>query len=156
MKYNHTIDGMRALAVISVLIFHVAPSYVPSGFLGVDVFFVLSGYLITGIIIREMDADTFSISSFYFRRARRIGPPLSIVLVATTVAGLVFLLPGELFELGKQVLGGILFSSNLLFWSQSGYFDSASIQKPLLHLWSLGVEEQFYLIWPPLLLLGNV
>ena len=151
LKYRPEIDGLRAIAVLSVVIFHLFPSYLPGGFAGVDVFFVISGYLITSIISRDINSATFSFIDFYARRARRIFPALITVLISTLVAGWFLLLPDEYAQLGWHTLGGATFTSNLILWSEVGYFDLSSIEKPLLHLWSLGVEEQFYLVWPLLL-----
>lgn len=146
--YRADIDGLRSIAVLAVLGFHAAPGCVPGGFVGVDIFFVISGYLISGIIAREVSEGKFSYSSFYSRRVRRIFPALLVVAAAALVFGWLCLLTGELQALGVQVAAGLGFSSNLLFWSQSGYFDDLAETKPLLHLWSLGVEEQYYIIWP--------
>ncbi len=151
--YRSEIDGLRALAVLSVLIFHAFPSLMPGGFIGVDIFFVISGYLITGNILREIREGVFSFKSFYKRRIRRIFPALIVVLFATLAFGYFALLPVEYAGLGKHSLLGALSISNLGFYSESGYFDAASVYKPLLHLWSLGVEEQFYFLWPILLIL---
>lgn len=152
LKYRPEIDGLRAIAVLSVVIFHLFPSVLPGGFAGVDVFFVISGYLITSIIARDINRQEFSFINFYARRARRIFPALIVVLVTVLVAGWFLLLPDEYAQLGLHTFAGALFTSNLLLWSEVGYFDLSSIEKPLLHLWSLGVEEQFYLVWPILLL----
>lgn len=150
--YRPDIDGLRALAVLAVVAFHAFPGRVPGGFVGVDVFFVISGYLITGIIAGEASRGTFSYLRFYARRARRIFPALIVVVVATLLLGWLILLPDEFGRLGVDALGGALFSANLVVWHEAGYFDAASVTKPLLHLWSLGVEEQFYLVWPVMLL----
>lgn len=150
--YRSDIDGLRAVAVLLVVAFHAFPAVMPGGFIGVDVFFVISGYLITGIIWRELEAGNFSPFSFYARRVRRIFPALIVVLTAVIVLGWFMLLPNPLAQLGLQSFAGGLFFPNILFLNQSGYFDQAAETKPLLHLWSLGVEEQFYLVWPWLLL----
>lgn len=147
-KYRPDIDGLRALAVGLVVIFHAAPSLLPGGFVGVDIFFVISGFLITGIIWDALDAGRFSIAWFYSRRAKRIFPALSLVLAFVIVAGWCWLLPDAYARLGKHVAGGAAFVANLLLWRESGYFDVAASGKPLLHLWSLGIEEQFYIAWP--------
>lgn len=146
--YRTDIDGLRAIAVLLVVAFHAFPG----GFIGVDVFFVISGYLITGIIWRELRSGNFSPFSFYARRIRRIFPALIVVLTAVMALGWFTLLPNPLAQLGLQSFAGGLFFPNILFLNQSGYFDQAAETKPLLHLWSLGVEEQFYLVWPWLLL----
>lgn len=151
-SYRPDIDGLRALAVLAVLAYHAAPARLPGGFVGVDVFFVISGFLITRIIVKGMESGAFSLWTFYARRARRIFPALIVVLLVTLGIGWVLLLPEEWERLGAHVVAGAFFSSNLLLFSESGYFDNESRFKPLLHLWSLGVEEQFYLIWPLLLL----
>lgn len=149
-KYRPDIDGLRAIAVLLVVLFHAYPKAIPGGFIGVDIFFVISGYLITGILIESLSNHRFSLREFYYRRIRRIFPALILVLLSCLIFGWFALLNDEYRELAKHVLGGAGFYSNLLLWSESGYFDSASNTKPLLHLWSLGIEEQFYLIWPVL------
>ncbi|MBR7976303.1 acyltransferase [Burkholderia vietnamiensis] len=149
--YRPDIDGLRALAVVSVVLYHAFPSLLPGGFLGVDIFFVISGYLITSHILRELSDLTFSIATFYSRRIRRIFPALLIVLVVTYLTGWRNMLPDEFKSLGKHIAGGSLSIANLVLWREAGYFDTAADQKPLLHLWSLGVEEQFYLFWPVIL-----
>lgn len=149
--YRPSIDGLRAIAVISVLISHIFPKVLPGGFVGVDVFFIISGFLIGKIILERLESNNFSFFDFYSRRVRRIFPVLIIVLIFTYVVGWFTLLPVEFAELGKHIAAGALFSSNLVLWSEAGYFSTASELKPLLHLWSLGIEEQFYLVWPLLL-----
>ena len=151
-NYRPDIDGLRAIAVLSVLLYHAFPDTFPSGFIGVDIFFVISGYLITGIILKELQRNTFKIKNFYARRIKRIFPALVTVLLATISLGWLLLLPTEFMALGKHLLGAASFTSNLLLWSESGYFDVGAEQKPLLHLWSLGVEEQFYILWPLILM----
>jgi peptidoglycan/LPS O-acetylase OafA/YrhL len=150
-NYRSDIDGLRAVAVLSVLAFHAFPAVAPGGFVGVDVFFVISGYLITGIIARDIARGRFSIATFYRRRVLRIFPALILVLAAAYGLGWQSLYGEEFKQLSLEIIAGGAFASNLLFWTQAGYFDTASASKPLLHLWSLGVEEQFYLIWPLLL-----
>jgi peptidoglycan/LPS O-acetylase OafA/YrhL len=150
-KYRPDIDGLRAIAVASVLVYHAFPSALMGGFIGVDIFFVISGFLITTIILQSLAAGDFTYRDFYARRIRRIFPALTVVLLATLLAGWYLLLSDEFAELGKQTVGGSAFVANLLFWSESGYFDTAAETKPLLHLWSLGIEEQFYIFWPLLL-----
>ena len=145
------VDGLRALAILPVLIFHAFPAQMPGGFIGVDVFFVISGYLITTIILRGLDSGSFSFPHFYANRVRRIFPALLVVLGCGLLAGWRLLLVPEFSQLGKHVAAGVGFSQNLVLWSEAGYFDAASESKPLLHLWSLGVEEQFYLFFPMLL-----
>ena len=149
--YRPDIDGLRAIAVGSVVVFHAFPWLVPGGYVGVDVFFVISGFLITTNILGGLSTGTFSIRGFYDRRVRRIFPALAVVLAATYALGWVSLFDKEFEQLGKHVAGGAFFVSNLFLWAESGYFDTASEVKPLVHLWSLGIEEQFYIVWPLLL-----
>ena len=139
---------MRAIAVLSVVGFHSFPTWLPGGFIGVDIFFVISGFLISSIILTKLNDKTLSLKEFYARRVKRIFPALLLVLTATCTAAWFLLLSGELKQLAMHVSAGAAFASNLLLWKESGYFDAAAETKPLLHLWSLGVEEQFYLIWP--------
>ena len=146
--YRPDIDGLRAFAVLSVLTFHAFPSTLKGGFIGVDVFFVISGYLICGILLRDLEAGTFSFADFYARRVRRIFPALIVVLAAVLGFGWFALLPDEYEALGKHVFGGSLFASNIVLWKEAGYFDVAAKVKPLLHLWSLGIEEQYYIVFP--------
>ncbi len=146
--YRAEIDGLRAVAVLSVVGFHAFPTFLPGGFIGVDIFFVISGYLISNIIFREVDQGSFSYADFYSRRIRRIFPALAVMLGACLLFASVFLFPNAAAQLGLHTAAGSLFASNLLLWTESGYFDSDSALKPLLHLWSLGIEEQYYLLWP--------
>ncbi len=146
--YRADIDGLRALAVLSVVIFHAFPGLMPGGFIGVDIFFVISGFLISTIIFENLRAETFNFAEFYSRRIRRIFPALLVVLTASYAFGWFALLPDEFMQLGKNIAAGAGFVSNFLLWSESGYFDTAAELKPLLHLWSLGIEEQFYIVWP--------
>jgi len=152
IQYRPDIDGLRAIAVLAVVLYHYDLGGLQGGFVGVDVFFVISGYLITGIIHAEMQRGTFSLAGFYERRARRIFPALFVVLLVTMVAGLFLLLPSDLMRLGQAATATILFVSNGLYMLQSGYFDAASDLNALLHTWSLGVEEQFYVGLPLLLM----
>ncbi|HEV7600834.1 MAG TPA: acyltransferase family protein [Bradyrhizobium sp.] len=152
-NYRADIDGLRAVAVVLVVAFHAFPNVVGGGFVGVDVFFVISGYLITGIILSGLRSFDFSLTGFYARRARRILPALAIVLAGVLAIGWSQLLPAAYRSLGLHALASALFFPNLLSWSEVGYFDAAAEAKPLLHLWSLGVEEQFYLVWPLLLVI---
>ena len=149
--YRPDVDGLRAVAVLAVLAFHAFPQTAPGGFAGVDVFFVISGFLISGIIFGGLRAGSFSFADFYWRRARRIFPALILVLAACLGFGWLVLLPDEYSQLGKHVAAGAGFVSNIVLWREAGYFDTAAELKPLLHLWSLGVEEQYYLVWPLLL-----
>jgi peptidoglycan/LPS O-acetylase OafA/YrhL len=148
LNYRADIDGLRAVAVLSVLAFHAFPTVLQSGFIGVDIFFVISGFLISSIILKSLIEGSFSFSDFYIRRIQRIFPALLLVLLCSFVVGWFVLLPLELKELGKHIAAGAGFSSNFILLSESGYFDNLSDSKPLLHLWSLGIEEQFYLVWP--------
>lgn len=152
MTYRPDIDGLRALAVVLVLGFHAFPHRVPGGFVGVDVFFVISGFLITRLLRDRLGRGEFSIAEFYARRSRRILPALCVVLAACFVVGWFRLLPADFAQLGRQIAGSAAFVPNLILWRDVGYFDQAAESKPLLHLWSLGIEEQFYLVWPLLLL----
>ncbi len=152
--YRPDIDGLRAVAVLSVVAFHAFPSCLKGGFIGVDVFFVISGFLISTILFENLERGTFSFKEFYLRRIRRIFPALSLVLFACLLFGWFSLLPDELNQLGRHVVAGTGSVSNLVLWGESGYFDVAADTKPLLHLWSLGIEEQFYLVWPCLLWLA--
>jgi peptidoglycan/LPS O-acetylase OafA/YrhL len=153
-EYRADIDGLRAVAVVLVVAFHAFPAAVTGGFIGVDVFFVISGYLITGLILSDLRSSSFTFAGFYARRARRILPALAVVLAAVLALGWwLGLLPTPYQSLGLHTLAGALFFPNLVSWSEVGYFDVAAEEKPLLHLWSLGVEEQFYLVWPVLLLI---
>lgn len=153
MKYRPDIDGLRAVAVLPVVLYHAGLSGISGGFLGVDVFFVISGFLITSIVATELSENRFSLWSFYERRARRILPALTVVVLSTFVFGWFFLLPGEYLTLGQSALGAALFLSNVYFTLTLDYFGPAAEYAPLLHTWSLAVEEQFYLFFPPLLAL---
>jgi peptidoglycan/LPS O-acetylase OafA/YrhL len=151
LHYRQDIDGLRALAVLPVLLYHAFPTAVPGGFIGVDIFFVISGYLITGIIHKQMLSKTFSIADFYARRIRRIFPALIVVVLATLLIGCYGLAPREMKSLGSNIAGSAIFIQNFVLLGQVGYFDLAAEKKPLLHLWSLGIEEQYYILWPLLL-----
>src|SRR3954447_22772118 len=153
MKYRPDVDGLRAIAVMSVIVYHLFHTALPGGFLGVDMFFVLSGFLITTIIWREAQVRDFSILRFYDRRVRRILPALLLVLFATTIAALVILLPADLVGYGQSLLATMTFVANIYFWRDTDYFARVADYKPLLHMWSLGVEEQFYIFFPLLLVL---
>lgn len=147
-KYRADIDGLRAIAVLSVVLFHAFPNLLTGGFVGVDIFFVISGFLISTIIFENNEKNNFSFVEFYARRIRRIFPALLIVLIACFSFGWYVLISNEFKQLGKHIAGGAGFISNFLFWNESSYFDNDAETKPLLHLWSLGIEEQFYIIWP--------
>lgn len=153
--YRPDIDGLRAVAVGAVILYHLSSRLAPGGYVGVDIFFVISGFLITGIIKREIEAGTFSFRQFYARRIRRIVPALLLVIVATLAAGYVLLLPRDLADLARSTRWATFGASNFYFWSETGYFAPAAEGMPLLHTWSLGVEEQFYLVWPLLLVLAT-
>jgi len=143
IAYRSDIDGLRAIAVLAVVLFHARLSFVTGGYVGVDVFFVISGFLITTILLEDQ-----SIVRFYQRRARRILPALFALIVGVLLAGLIILLPHDLAMLGKSSAAALLFGSNIWFWRQSGYFATETELWPLLHTWSLGVEEQFYIVFP--------
>lgn len=153
-KYRPDIDGLRAIAILSVVGFHAFPDWVRGGFVGVDIFFVISGYLISTIIFGNLERGSFSYAEFYARRVKRIFPALILVIVSCLAIGWQVMDAAEFGQLGKHVASGAGFVSNFAFWSESGYFDADEKTKPLLHLWSLGIEEQFYIVWP--LLLGLV
>ncbi|SEN33902.1 acyltransferase family protein [Bradyrhizobium sp. OK095] len=149
--YRPHVDGLRAIAVSLVVLYHAFPEQLPGGFIGVDIFFVISGYLITGIIARDVGGGRFDLLEFYARRARRIFPALLLVLCATMAAGYRWMLPDAYRQLGIDTFASAAFSANIALMLQSGYFDVESAKKPLLHLWSLGIEEQFYVLWPLIL-----
>lgn len=153
LEYRPDLDGMRAIAVVAVVLYHFGVPYVPGGFVGVDVFFVLSGYFISRQIFTELDQGRFSLTGFYDRRIRRLFPALFLMLAVTTAAASVLLLPDELERFGRTLLGAALSVSNFVFWRESGYFAPAAQAMPLLHTWSLAVEEQFYLLFPVAMML---
>jgi peptidoglycan/LPS O-acetylase OafA/YrhL len=146
--YRPDIDGLRAISVLAVMLYHAEFKVFSGGFIGVDVFFVISGYLITQMVLGDFEKGSFSLSHFYERRVRRILPALLVMLAATVPLAYVFLSADPLADYSAALLGATWFSSNFVFWSEAGYFDRASEFKPLLHTWSLGVEEQFYLFFP--------
>ena len=150
IAYRPDIDGLRAIAVLGVVFFHAGLGF-PGGYAGVDVFFVISGFLITSLILKELRQGTFSLLGFWERRARRILPALTVVVVAILIAGWFFLLPADYEVLGKQIVALAALSSNIKFWWETGYFATSAEEKPLLHTWSLSLEEQFYLLIPLLL-----
>lgn len=154
LNYRPDIDGLRALAVMLVVGFHTFPNILVNGFIGVDIFFVISGYLITGIILEGLHSKKFNFLEFYARRIRRIFPSLILVLCACFFAGWFILFKEEYAQLGLHILGGGGFFSNWILLLESGYFDNAGHTKPLLHLWSLSIEEQFYIAWPLVLWFG--
>lgn len=153
MKYRPEVDGLRAVAVIPVILFHAGFSTFSGGFVGVDIFFVISGYLITTIITQELERGRFSIVTFYERRARRILPALFFVIAACIPFAWLWLMPQDMRDFSQSISAVAAFGSNFLFWRESGYFDTAAELKPLLHTWSLAVEEQFYVLFPIFLLL---
>lgn len=153
LKYRADIDGLRAVAVLGVILYHAFPRVLPGGFTGVDIFFVISGYLISGILYKGFSEGTFTFREFYARRVRRLFPALVTLLVLCLLYGRLLLLPDEFRRLGGEVAAGTLFIQNFVFWKESGYFDISAALKPLLHLWSLAVEEQFYLFFPPVMIL---
>jgi peptidoglycan/LPS O-acetylase OafA/YrhL len=148
VAYRADVDGLRAISILAVIGFHAFPNFVPGGFVGVDVFFVISGYLISSLIFTELKAETFSFADFYTRRAKRILPALLLVLIIVCGLGWNRLIPADFARLGRDVAAGANYVSNFFFWNQTGYFDLGAEQKPLLHLWSLAVEEQFYFLFP--------
>lgn len=151
MKFRKDINGLRAFAVIGVLLFHFNASWMPGGFAGVDVFFVISGFLMTGIIFRGIEQENFSILNFYVARANRIIPALALLCLALLVFGWFYLTPLEYKALGKHAASSVGFLSNFIYWREAGYFDAASHEKWLLHTWTLSVEWQFYIIYPLIL-----
>jgi len=153
-KYRPDVDGLRAYAVLAVVAFHAFPTRFTGGFIGVDVFFVISGYLISTIIYKNLDNETFSFGEFYRRRINRIFPALVVVLLTCVFFGWFCLFAQDYKQLGKHISAAAAFVSNFVLWNETGYFDSSSDTKPLLHLWSLGIEEQFYIVWPLLLWLA--
>lgn len=146
--YRPEIDGLRAFAVLSVVAFHAFPTLLKGGFIGVDIFFVISGFLITGHIFEKLGRNQFSLAEFFGRRIRRIFPALILVMACSLAFGWLVLLADEYSQLGKHISSGAAFVINLILLDESGYFDNAASTKPMLHLWSLAVEEQFYIIWP--------
>ncbi|MBJ2290756.1 acyltransferase [Pseudomonas sp. MF5691] len=147
-KYRPDIDGLRAIAVLSVVAFHAFPELFAGGFIGVDIFFVISGYLISTILMKSVNQGTFSIGEFYSRRVNRIFPALILVMICCYVFGWLSMFTDEFQQLGKHIAGGAAFVSNLVLFNESGYFDTSAEIKPFLHLWSLGIEEQYYILWP--------
>ena len=147
------LEGMRALAVLAVLLFHLDLPYFDGGYLGVDVFFIISGFIITKNILRQMEDGSFSIPSFYYKRFRRLFPALTITVLGTLIASFIILAPSILRDVGESSVWSLFSLANVHFWLEANYFDVESDRKPLLHMWSLGVEEQFYIFWPFLLLL---
>lgn len=154
LTYRPEIDGLRAIAVVLVVMYHAGLGQLGGGFVGVDVFFVISGYLITTILISDLHAGAFSLKSFYERRAKRLLPALFVMLAISVPFAWLWLPASDMQDYSQSILSTLFFGSNILFWLESGYFDADSQLKPLLHTWSLGVEEQFYLVFPVLLLVA--
>lgn len=152
MEYRADVDGLRAIAVLGVVGYHAMPTVVQGGYVGVDIFFVISGFLITSLLFANSDAKTLSLGDFFVRRIRRIFPALILVIAATLLAGWWLLLSTEFVPLSQSAAAAAGFIANFHFWRELGYFDAAAEVKPLLHLWSLSVEEQFYLLWPVLVI----
>jgi len=158
IKYRPEIDGLRAIAVIAVVLYHAGfvingTNSFSGGYIGVDIFFVISGYLITSIIIKEMAEQKFSFLKFYERRARRILPALFIVMLSSLPFAWIYLLPKAMKEYAASILSSLVFSSNFWFWQEDNYWAEPSALKPFLHTWSLSVEEQFYLVFPMILVM---
>lgn len=152
LKYNSSIDGLRGIAISLVLLFHIWPKYFSFGYVGVDIFFVLSGYLITQIIYTKLESNSFSLKEFYRNRIRRIFPALIVVLTTTLLIGYLFMFPSEFEQLGQHIKSSALFYENFRLIKEVGYWDESASLKPLLHFWSLAIEEQFYIFWPLLLI----
>lgn len=151
LRYRSEIDGLRTVAVLPVILFHAGFSGFEGGFVGVDIFFVISGYLITAILLGELARGEYSLLRFYERRARRILPALFVVMATTLPFAWAFMTVDQLEEYFRTIIAVCLFVSNILFWQEVDYFAAAAELNPLLHTWSLAVEEQFYLVFPPLL-----
>ena len=154
VQYRADIDGLRAIAVMLVIFFHAFPTTFSTGFIGVDIFFVISGYLISSFIFRGLTTNTFNFFDFYSRRVNRIFPALLLILISLLFLSWRYFIPDDLAKVAKHIFGSSTFLSNLVYLSEAGYFDEAADRKPLLHLWSLGIEEQFYIIWPITLVLA--
>lgn len=153
INYQPHIDGLRAIAVLSVLVFHLDKSWLPGGFVGVDIFFVISGYLITSILTREIDQKRFSLKHFYTRRIKRILPVYFTVAASSLITGIIILAPSELIKVAESLLASVVFLSNYYFYFNVGYFGGQADLMPLIHMWSLAVEEQFYIFWPIVLMI---
>ena len=147
IEYKPEIDGLRTIAVLSAILYHINPVWLPSGFVGVDIFLVISGYLITNIIIKSYDNDSSNIVDFYSRRIKRIIPLTYFLLIAILICGWFLSYPATYREESKSVISALYFLANIRFSSMENYFNSAD-DNPLLHLWSLSLEEQFYFLWP--------
>lgn len=155
MNYRPDIDGLRAIAVIPVILYHSGIESISGGFLGVDIFFVISGYLITNILINEKFLNTFSLVRFYNRRAKRILPPLCLMLLITSICAYILMIPSQLGDYGQSLIASLTFLANIYFWLKTNYWGQAAELTPLIHIWSLGIEEQFYILFPVILLLCN-
>ena len=152
ISYREDIDALRGLAVLLVVVYHAFPELIPGGFIGVDVFFVISGYLITSIIFFSINNNDFSLKEFYARRIRRLFPALITVLLAVLIFGWLVLFPEEYEHLGRHVTRSVIFLLNFRLINEINYFDVESHYKPLLNLWTLSIEEQYYLFWPLIIL----
>jgi len=148
MHYRKEIDGLRAVAVLPVILFHAGFDTFSGGYVGVDIFFVISGYLITSIILKERSENNFTLLGFYERRARRILPALSLVMLCCIPFAWLWMIPNDFDKFGQSLIATSFFGSNILFWQESGYFAGPAELKPLLHTWSLAVDEQYYLLFP--------
>ena len=154
INYRPEIDGLRAIAVLSVIIFHAGVEQLSGGFIGVDIFYVISGYLITNIILVSLEKEEFTFSKFYVRRIKRLLPAALFMVFITVAFGALILTPDKYIELAKSAIYSNLFMANIWFMNHSGYFDLSTQVSPLVHMWSLSVEEQFYLIFPLILLVS--
>ncbi|MFM8425787.1 MAG: acyltransferase family protein, partial [Chloroflexota bacterium] len=150
-EYRADIDGLRAIAVLAVVFYHAGLNYFSGGYIGVDVFFVISGFLITGIIVRELREGKFTLLGFYERRIRRIFPAVFTLILFVIIASALLYSASDYSSISRSAIATTLFSSNMLFWRESGYFEAPSTLKPLLHTWSLAVEEQYYIFFPLLM-----
>ena len=148
MQYRRDIDGLRAFAILPVIFYHLDVPFFTGGYVGVDIFFVISGFLITSILLRDLEQGKFSLWNFYERRCRRILPALIFSALLTCLLGVLILFPEDIRMMGRSLIATMLFLSNVLFYRQSGYFDTSAETKPLLHTWSLAIEEQFYVVFP--------
>ena len=153
MNYRPEIDGLRALSILPVVLFHAGFSLFDGGFIGVDIFFVISGYLITTIIINDIEINKFSVSYFYERRARRILPAMFVIILVCIPFSYLLMLPSQIINFSESIVAVTFFVSNIFFWQKTGYFTQLAEETPLLHMWSLAVEEQFYLLFPLLILI---